>query len=404
MSKNKLIKAAKSTKNIADFLNRDIENQALTQTHQNIADEDVFTVDDVQNELTIDIINKPKVISAKDLESSVNSLTNNGDVKSAMSMILKAYTSLAEAVEKNFENCANIAQAVDNTHTACQETSEELNEEIFKVSKKHEEYVDANENDKQQLKLKTDIRHYKTQMIIYLKNDKILNSCNGNDCIALTEKIIKEQGLSLGRAYVAKAIILSGMKRINNFNKFTKYIYVHFSDSFTSERLIMEMISKNKKSSNKSNPDAIFTQPSSYDVNKIKRICHELQSDKAVSKVFIGDDSIKVTLNKADPSDLNEKPKKIHVRNFSDLDKLRANITANNHHIPSRTFYNKDYWQKKYPRDTLSKRKADDSMELDDPKKQKFLSNRSSLQKVNKVITCDDTLNTASTSTSDTDM
>lgn len=165
----------------------------------NDVNDEVFTVNDVKIAKAVDIITKSIITASKDLESSVKFLTTQGDITAAMTMMLNAYTSLAKAVDTNFENCANIAETVDNNFLACQDTSEELNEEIFKVSKKHSDYVKANENDKLELKVKTDIRHYKTQMIIYLKNDKILSNCNNNDCIAITEKIINEQGLSLGR-------------------------------------------------------------------------------------------------------------------------------------------------------------------------------------------------------------
>ncbi|KAL7045863.1 hypothetical protein ACKWTF_002372 [Chironomus riparius] len=185
------------------------------------------------------------------------------------------------------------------------------------------------------------------------------------------ENIIKEQGLSLRKAYITKAIILSGMKKINKINKFVKYLYVHFSDSFTSERLIAEMTVKNKNSSNVSNPEVIFAQPSSYDISRIKRICHELQSDKSISRVFLGDDSIKVTLNKNNPEDKNEKPRKIHVRNFSDLDKLRKDVVAKNSHVSSRVFYNKNYWDQKYGSNSFKnvtyqpeKRKAEDDPDI----------------------------------------
>ena len=392
MHKNKLSKAATSTQKIAGFLNRDIKSQSTTS--RDPTGQESFMVDEVKMKNAVDTIGKLEIIPPKELESSVKTLSEKGDVNKAMSMVLKAYTSLAKAVETNFNNCTNIAQVVDENTASFQETSEQLNDEITKVSKNHYEYVEANENDKQEIKLKTDIRHYKTQMIIYLKNDSILANSNENNSISIAEKIIKEQGLSLGKAYITKAVILSGMKRINNINKFTKYIYVHFSDSFTAERLIMEKIARNKQSSNQNNPDAIFTQPSSYDVNKIKRICHELKADKSVSKVFIGDDSIKVTLNKDDPSDMNEKPKKIHIRNFSDLDRLRTNISGKSHHIPSKTFYNKDYWQQKYPRQETKrklndadypteKRRAPDSAEIEesspnDPKKQRRFLNKSS--------------------------
>lgn len=405
MVRTKLLEAAKKTQNITGFLNRDMDSQQVTPVVKtndaNTVNDEIFTVNDVEIRKAVDTITKPNIMTTEDLEKSVKSLTNQGDINGAMTIMLNAYSTLAKAAEMNFENCLNIAETVDNNLIANQETSEELDEEIFKLSKNHSDYIQANENDKLEIKVKADIRHYKTQMIIYLKNDKILANCNGNDCIAITEKIINDQGLSLGRAYITKAIVLSGMKRINNINKFTKYIYVHFSDCFTSERLIMEMIGKNKKSSNKNNPDTIFTQPTSYDVNKIKRICHELQSDKSVSKVFLGDDSIKVTLNKDDPSNQNEKTRKVHVRNFTDLDKLRVNVTAKNHHIPSKIFYNKDYWQKKYPRDGIQKRKASDSIELDDPKKQKRFTNKLALQNDTNKVVCDDTQNSPSTSNSE---
>ncbi|KAL7011550.1 hypothetical protein ACKWTF_014317 [Chironomus riparius] len=381
MHRNKLLKAAKKTQNIEGFLNRNMSNQKFTN-HDSV-NEDSFTVGDMEMERAIDMIRKPKIMPTEEIENSIASITNTNDVKQAMSMMLKAYSSLAKAVETNYTNCGNIAQATDDNLQACQEISDELNDEILRISKIHTEYVEENENDKQQLKLKTDIRYFKSQMMIYLKNDAILNNSNPNDCIPMAEKIIKDNGLSLGRAYITKATILSGMKRINTVNKFTKYIYVHFSDSFTSERLIMEMINKNKKSANMKNPDVIFNQPTSYDINKIKRICHELQSDKSVSRVFLGDDSIKVTLNKSNPADINEKTKKIYVRNFSDLDTLRANVSAKSHNIPSRTFYNKNYWEQKYPANgSNQKRKAADSIEIvecspNDSKKQRCMGNNS---------------------------
>ncbi|KAL7049585.1 hypothetical protein ACKWTF_003778 [Chironomus riparius] len=271
-----------------------------------------------------------------------------------ISVLVNAYSSLSNAVETNFANSSLIAQTLDGNTESFQNITEQLNNKAEDLSRRHQEYVKSNDNDIQQLKVKTDVRYYKSQMIIYLKNDNVLKTAHDNST-AIAEKIINDQGLSLGRAYITKAIILSGMKKINNVNKFTNYLYIHFSDSFTSERLIMEMIKKNKQNAN--SPDVIFSQPTSYDINKLKRICHDLQFDGSVSKVFLGDDSIKVTLNKSNPSDPNEKPKKVHIRNFSNLDKLRKDISSKNCNVPTRTFYNSDYWSQKINTPSSSKRK-----------------------------------------------
>ena len=69
--------------------------------------------------------------------------------------------------------------------------------------------------------------------------------------------------------------------------------------------------------------------------------------DGSVSKVFLGDDAIKVTLNKKNPNDPNEKIKKVHVRNFTDLDKLRKDVKSKNYRVPTRTFYNSEYWKQR---------------------------------------------------------
>lgn len=416
----KLLKASSSSQKISNFLNRDRPSELSTT--QNHTGGNVFTVDDVELKQANKLTKKPEIFDPKELEEAIKSHTETGDVNTAISIVLKAYSSLAKAVETNYNNCSNTAQIVDETTSLFQTTSEQLNDKITRLSKDHHAYVESNENDKQQIILKTDIRHFKYHMIIFLKNDSILANSNDNEAIAIAEKIIKDQGLSLGRAYITKAIILSGMKRINNINRLTNYIYVYFSDGFTSERLMTEMIKKNKQSSNVNNPDIIFTQPSSYDVNKIKRICHELQNDKTVSKVFLGDDSIKVTLNKTDPNDLNERPKKFHVRNFSDLDKLRSNVSAKNNHIPSRTFYNNDYWQNKYPQQenkrkekrklceinfSKEKRRADDSLEINEPspssRKQRRLSDKPP-QKDKSRNTRDDSMNASFTSTTSTEL
>jgi hypothetical protein len=105
------------------------------------------------------------------------------------------------------------------------------------------------------MKIKSDIRYYKSQMMIYLKNDARLRDVHQESAIAEAETIISEQGLSLQKAYIAKAMVLSGMKRVNNSNRLTKYLYIHFSDSFTAERLMQEMTVKNKNSSNKQSPE-----------------------------------------------------------------------------------------------------------------------------------------------------
>lgn len=307
-----------------------------------------FDVQECDFQLAKDSIIKPDIISAADLDKSLKTLGENGSIDKKLSFIVNAYNSIVNAVEMNFTNSSKLADVIDENASAAQLADDQLNDDIVELSKDHQKYVESNECDKQEIKLKADIRFYKSQMIIYLKDDNLLKSINDKDAVMTAENIIKEQGLSLNRSYITKAIILSGMKKINNVRKFIKYLYVHFSDSFTSERLISEMIQKNKNSSQRNSPDVIFTQPSSYDINRIKRICIELQSDKSISKVYVGDDSIKVTLNKKNPNDADEKPKKVHVRNYSDLDKLRKDVSAKEAHIATRTFYNKNYWDNKY--------------------------------------------------------
>jgi len=344
-------------------------NMQKATTSNNNINTQTFNVEECNIPEATSSLKKPQIVPPKDLEDSLKPLRGSGNVDEMISLVLNAYSSLAEAVDLNFANCSTIAEIMDENALAAQSANDQLNDDIVEQSKKHQKYVEQNENDKQEMKLKADIRYYKSQMIIYIKNDNMLKTISDTDAAVTAEKIIKEQGLSLRRAYITKAIILSGMKKINKVNKFIKYLYIHLSDSFTSERLIAEMIAKNKNSANHTNPEVIFTQPSSYDINKIKRICHELQSDKSVNKVFLGEDSIKVTLNKNNPDDVNEKPKKIHVRNFSDLDKLRKDVSAKNSHINSRVFYNKDYWNQKYGNDTnaksqTEKRKAEEDLNI----------------------------------------
>lgn len=307
---------------------------------------------------------KPKIIDQSELQKSLDALSGSKDVNKMFSVLLNAYSTLANAVDSNFAACSKIAQSVDDNNEAFLKITDQLNDNVENLSRKHHEYVHSNENDKQQLKVKTDLRFYKSQMIIYLKNDDILKSDLDN-CMPIAEKIIKDQGLSLGRAYITKAIILSGLKKINNINKCTKYLYIHFSDSFTSERLIMEMITKNRNGQ-KGSPDVFFSQPSSYDIRKLSSICHDLRSDGSVSKVFHGDDAIKVTLHKKDPLDPNEKVKKVHVRNFADLDKLRKDVGSKSCNISTRTFYNKEYWTHKKSHQGIKRRRKADEDKTDD--------------------------------------
>jgi len=341
---------------------------------------DDFSVDEGEFNKINDNLTKPRIITQNELETSLASMVGSGDVSKMLSVIVNAYGSLAKAIDTNFINCTKIAESMDENADSILKITDQLNDNVENLSRKHHEYVNSNENDKQQLKLKTDIRYYKSQMIIYLKNDDILKSWQDN-CIPIAEKIIKDQGLHLGRAYITKAIVLSGMKKINNNNKLTKYLYIHFSDSFTSERLIMDMIKKNKNS-NSSSPDVIFSQPSSYDIRRLQSICHDLKSESSVSKVFLGDDAIKVTLNKKNDDDPNEKPKKVHVRNFADLDKLRKDVMSKNCNVSTRTYYNSEYWTKKNSNfSNKRRRKAEDEIHSQptssNHKKQKrFLPNR----------------------------
>ena len=309
-------------------------------------------------------------MTPEELKSTLNSFNQNGDVKKMFSAIVNAYSSLAQSTQINNENCSKVAQALDETAVMLRNSSEHFNNEIMQLSNKHLDYIEKNENDKQEMKIKADIRYYKTQMIIYLQNDDKLRSITNNNATHEANKIISECGLSLGKAYITKSIVLCGMKKINGANKFIKYLYVHFSDAFTSERLIIEMIQRNKNSTNPKQPDYIFANPTSYDINKVKNICNELRIEGSVSKVFLGDDSIKVTLNKKDPNDANEVPKKVHVRNFADVDKLRKDVDAKYNEIPTKIFYNSDYWTRKYPstgRKTNDKRKAVEDPQYDSP-------------------------------------
>lgn len=340
---------------------------------------DGFSVDEGEFNKINDNLIKPQIITQNELQTTLNSMVGSGDVGKMLSVIVNAYGSLAKAVDTNFNNCTKIAESMDENADSILKITDQLNDNVENLSRKHHEYVNTNENDKQQLKLKTDIRYYKSQMIIYLKNDDILKSWQDN-YISIAEKIIKDQSLHLGRAYITKAIVLSGMKKINNMNKYTKYLYIHFSDCFTSERLIMEMIKKNKNE-NSSSPDVIFSQPSSYDIRRLKSICHDLQSEGSVSKVYLGDDAIKVTLNKKNADDPNEKPKKVHVRNFADLDKLRNDVRSKNCNVSTRTYYNSEYWAKKnHHSGTKRRRKSEDDFQSQptssNSKKQKrFLPN-----------------------------
>jgi len=380
--KNKNAKAVDSNKNsnkILGYLNK------KNATQKNCDEE--FSVDEGEIVQVNGSLKQQTIKSPEELKASLNSFKQNGDVKEMFSAIVNAYSSLAQSTQVNHENCSKIAQALDETSVMLRNSSEHLNDEILQLSNRHQDYVEKNENDKQEMKIKADVRYYKTQMIIYLKNDERLKSITNNSAAHEASKIISECGLSLGKAYITKSIILSGMKKINNVNRFIKYLYIHFSDAFTSERLIMEMIQNNKKLANPKQPDFIFTQPTSYDINKVKNVCNELRFDGSISKVYLGDDSIKVTLNKKDPNDLKEIPKKVYVRNFSDIDKLRKDVQAKNNEIPTRIFYNKNFWTQKYSsvdKKKSDKRKADDDPLYDSPtsstKKQRRVPARQQMQ------------------------
>lgn len=350
----------KNPNKITNYVNKNTNNPS-TSTQQICYEE--FSVDDSDVLQVKQSLKQQTTIAPEELNQ-------NGDVKKMFSALVNAYSSLAQSAQVNQENCTKVAQALDETSVMLRNSSEHFNDEIMQLSSRHLDYIEKNENDKQEMKIKADIRFFKTQMIIYLHNDDRLKSIMNNNAIHEANKIISECGLSLGKAYITKSIILSGMKKINHVNKFIKYLYVHFSDAFTSERLIMEMIQRNKNSTNPKQPDFIFAHPTSYDINKVKNVCNELRFDKAVSKVFIGDDSIKVTLNKKNPNDPNEIPRKVHVRNFCDVDKLRKDIAAKNSEIPTRIFFNKDYWTRKYSsggRKSNDKRKAVDDPQYDSP-------------------------------------
>ena len=353
--------AANNNNKISKYLNNDRKNiqSSSQEAIPNNNEIPAFTVEDTEFKLSSESVVKPSIISPERLQNQLKSFKDNGDAKQMISCLVDAYSSIAKAVECNHTNLSKMSQIVDDNTACFKDMTDQLNDEIAQASVRHNQYVEQNENDKLEMKVKSDIRYFKSQMIIFLKNDGRLKNIGFNDCIVESEKIITEQGLSLERAYITKAILLSGMKRINNVNRLTRYLYVHFSDSFTAERLIVEMIMKNKQS-NSSQPNVIFTQPSSYDIRKVKNICHQLQSEGNVSKVFLGDDSVKVTLNKKNPDDINEKATKVHIRNFSDLDKLRKNTSAADHHIPSRTYFNKNWSQNRSTSKKNEKRKADD--------------------------------------------
>ena len=160
-----------------------------------------------------DSLKRPQFVTPKELENSLTPLRESGNIDSIISLVLNAYNSLAEAVDANFANCATIAEIVDENAQAAQSANDQLNDDIVEQAKKHQHYVELNENDKQEIKLKTDIRYYKSQMIIYVKNDNMFKTISDTDAAVTAEKIIKDQGLSLRRAYITKAIILSGMKK-----------------------------------------------------------------------------------------------------------------------------------------------------------------------------------------------
>jgi hypothetical protein len=368
--KNKSSKAANNKNNnkIVGYLSQNQRIPTTTATQNNFEDE--FTVEESEMIQVNGSLKQQKIKSPEELKASLDLFKQNGDVKEMFNAIVNAYSSLSQSTQVNYENCTKIAQALDETSVMFRNSSEHLNDEITQLSNRHQDYVEKNENDKQEMNLKNDVRYYKTQMIIYLKNDERLKSITNNEAASVASQIITECGLSLRNAYITKSLVLSGMKKINNVNKFIKYLYVHFSDAFTTERLIIEMIQINKRSANPKQPDYIFSQPTSYDINKIKNVCNELRLDGTVSKVFLGDDSIKITLNKKDPNDVDEIPKKVHVRNFADIDKLRKDIRAKNNEIPTRIFYNKNYWMQKYPVDrkkSNDKRKADEDPHFASP-------------------------------------
>lgn len=325
-----------------------------------------FTVADGEFQSIAKSLSKPNTNPSIDLQKSLQLYQENGNVDNLLTTIVNACSLIGNTVTTNTENIIKIAESMDENLTTLENICEELNDEVTKLNSKHNTYVEANENDKQEMKVKNDIRYFKSQMTVFLKNDDRLKNLTNNETIGEAEKIITEQGLSLNRAYITKAYVLSGMKRINNINKFTRYMYIHFSDSFTSERLIMEMIQNNKKDTNSRHPDVIFSQPTSYDIRRVKSICHDLQADGSISKVFIGDDSIKVVLKKENPNDANEKPKKRYIRNFCDIDALRKDVSAKNSHVPTKTFYNSEYWKEKrsFTKRKLSALDSEDSGDI----------------------------------------
>ena len=363
---SKVTEHNKNSNKITNYANKNDPSTSATQQKR----DEVFSVDESDITQVSQSLKQQIAVPPEELKSTLNSFNQNGDIKKMFSAIVNAYSSLAQSTQINYENCSKVAQALDETTVLFRNSSEHLNDEISQLSNRHLDYIEKNENDKQEMKIKADVRYYKTQMIIYLQNDDKLRSITNNNAMHEANKIISECGLSLGKAYITKSIILSGMKKISGVNKFIKYLYVHFSDAFTSERLIMELIQKNKKSANPKQPEYIFAQPTSYDINKVKNVCNELRFDGSVSKVFLGDDAIKVTLNKKDPNDANEVPRKVYVRNFADVDKLRKDVVAKNNEIPTKIFYNKDYWTRKYPsagRKSNDKRKAVDDPQYDSP-------------------------------------
>lgn len=317
---------------------------ATKRSYKKMVDESKeISIEDVEHELIQPKMKKVKLFDEAMIKKSLEEFKNNGDSSKIINTLANACLSLVHAQTQIVDNCHIISASTDKNTEQTSSLIDQVMDGVSNAQNALCNYIDENENDKLVMKVKMDVRHNKQFLTIHCLDDLHLPNINESNVGLEVEKIFNAYNLDLKKAYITKAYTLTGLKRINNQQKFVKYIMVQFSDNATSERLVSEMIKQNKSNASK-NPKHIFGIPSSYDMRKVFNVCNDLRQKGLIDQVNYGDDSIKVTLPKLN----GEKQKPVHVRGYKDLDKLRLNINDPNSHFPTRTFYNKDYWKDKY--------------------------------------------------------
>jgi hypothetical protein len=338
-----LTKKVNKDNSLANFLT---SVRADKRPIESMADDDeAHLVEDCEVKLSKPLLKKAKLFDESRLKTTMDDFKRDKDTTKVLRVLVEACTSLIHAQKITGENCNVISESADQNSTQLQEYIDQVQDNVSCASNDLQNYVVQNEEDKLEIRVKMDTRNSKQFMTIFPKDDSRLSSLNDTNVAREAENIITSKGLSLGKAYIANAFILTGMKKINGQQKFVKYIHCQFNDNATSERLVSEMVKINKSKANET-PDYFFCVPTTYDMRKVMNICNELRNSGLVARTYYAEDSVKVLLPAVDGA----KPKRVFVRNHNDIDKLRDLVKDPNVKTASRVFYNKDYWSQKYSR------------------------------------------------------